>query len=71
MKNENYAGKLKDSLFWWLSSKRSFIINDEYKIELLHIDREHNSAKIRITNLKTNDILEASNQGVSDDENLT
>jgi hypothetical protein len=62
MQSENYAGKLKNSLFWWLSSKRSFFINDEYKIELLYIDREHNSAKIRVTNLKSNDIVEILNQ---------
>lgn len=55
MKSENYVGKLKDSLYWWLSSKRSFSINEEYKIELIHIDREYNSAKIRITNLKNPD----------------
>jgi len=71
MKSENYAGKLKDSLFWWLSSKRSFNINNDYKIELLYIDREHNSAKIRITSLKTSDILEVSDQEVLDDKDLT
>lgn len=71
MKNENYAGKLKNSLFWWLSSKRSFNINNEYKVELLHIDREHNSAKIRITNLKNNDIFDIVNQGVLSDENIS
>jgi len=70
MKSENYIGKLKDSLYWWLSSKRSFFINDEYKIELLHIDREHNSAKIRITNLKSNEILGVIDQEVSYDEDL-
>jgi hypothetical protein len=52
MKSENYVGRLKTSLFWWLGSRRPFFINDEYKIELLYIDRTHNSAKIRITNLK-------------------
>ncbi len=46
------AGKIKDSLYWWLSKSRSFNINDEYELELLHIDREHNSAKILVTNLK-------------------
>jgi hypothetical protein len=51
--SENFAGKLKTSLYWWLGFKKSFIVNDEYKIELLHIDREHQSVKIRITNLKT------------------
>jgi len=48
----SYANKLKDSLFWWLGKKRPFIINNEYKVELLHIDRNHYSAKIRVTNIK-------------------
>lgn len=47
-----FKGKLKDSLFWWLGKKKPFIVNDEYKIELLHIDRSHYSAKIRVTNIK-------------------
>jgi len=59
---KEYAGKLKDSLYWWLGKKRPFIINDEYKIELLHIvsdpNLNHYSAKIRITNLKTGIIEE-------------
>lgn len=49
----SYANKLKDSLYWWLGKKRPFIINDEYKLELLFIDKVNNSAKIRITNLKS------------------
>jgi hypothetical protein len=54
MSNEsNFAGKLKDSLFWWLGFKKPFIINDEYKIELLYIDKVHKSIKIKITNLKS------------------
>ena len=57
-KSPNYAGKLKDSLFWWLGKKRPFIINNEYQIELLHIDREHYSAKIRVTNIKSGVPLE-------------
>jgi hypothetical protein len=48
----SYANKLKDSLYWWLGKKKPFVINDEYKIELLHIDRDHYSAKIRVTNIK-------------------
>ena len=56
--NQEFTGKLKDSLYWWLGKKKPFIVNDEYKIELLHIDRIHNSAKIRITNIKTNEIVE-------------
>lgn len=70
MKSESFAGKLKTSLFWWLGNKRPFFINDEYKIELLHIDREHNSAKIRITNLKNNNVLEVSDQEVLNDQDL-
>jgi hypothetical protein len=58
-KLHSYADKLKNSLYWWLGKKRPFIINDEYKIELLHIDREHLSAKIRVTNLKTGIIEES------------
>ena len=57
-KLSSYADKLKDSLYWWLGKKRPFIVNDEYKIELLHIDREHLSAKIRVTNIKSGEIVE-------------
>jgi hypothetical protein len=53
----SYANKLKTQLYWWLGRRRPFIINDEYKIELLHIDKENNSAKIQITNLKTGEVL--------------
>ena len=49
----NFAGKLKDSIWWWLGKKNPFIINNEYKLELLFIDKVNNSAKIKITNLKT------------------
>ena len=49
----SYANKLKTQLYWWLGRSRPFILNDEYKIELLFIDKENNSAKIQITNLKT------------------
>jgi len=49
----SYANRLQDSLCWWLGKKRPFIINDEYKLELLFIDKVNNSAKIKITNLKT------------------
>jgi len=66
--DDNYAGKLKDSLYWWIGKKRPFFINDEYKVELLHIDREHNSAKIRITNLKNDEVFDMVNQGDLNDE---
>lgn len=55
-----YADKLKDSLYWWLGRKRPFVINDEYELELLFIDKANNSAKIKITNLKTKVIQEVS-----------
>lgn len=53
IKLSSFANKLHDSLYWWLGKKKPFIVNDEYKIELLHIDRTHYSAKIKVTNLKT------------------
>lgn len=53
-----YRGRLKDELYWWLGTKRPFYINGEYKIELLHLDREHYSAKIRITNLKSGEFVD-------------
>lgn len=56
----DYANKLKDSLYWWLGRKRPFNINNEYKLELLFIDKINNSAKIRVTNLKTGAAVESS-----------
>jgi hypothetical protein len=53
----SYANKLKDSLYWWLGKKRPFFINDEYKLELLFVDKVNNSAKIRVTNLKTGEAV--------------
>lgn len=53
----SYANKLKTQLYWWLGKRRPFNINDEYKIELLFIDKINNSAKIQITNLKTGQVL--------------
>ena len=51
-KIKKFAGTLKDSMHWWLSRQKSFILNDEYKLELLYIDTDNYTAKIRITNLK-------------------
>ena len=56
----SYANKLKDSLVWWLGRKKPFIINDQYKLELLFIDKVNNSAKIKVTNLSTEDTFETS-----------
>jgi len=53
----SYDGKLKDSLTWWLGKSKPFIVNDEYEIRLLFIDKENNSAKIEITNLKTKEVV--------------
>jgi len=53
-----YANKLQDSLYWWLGKKKPFYVNDEYKIELLHIDRDHYSAKIRVTNIKSGEVVD-------------
>ena len=55
MRDISYANKLKTQLYWWLGKRRPFVINDEYRIELLFIDKENNSVKIQVTNLKTGD----------------
>lgn len=64
----DYANKLKDSLYWWLGKKRPFIINDEYKLELLFVDKINNSAKIRITNLKSGQVIESTPEAVDGQE---
>ncbi len=65
--SSKFAGKLKDKLYWFLGKKKPFIINDEYKIELLYIDRDHYSAKIQITNLKSGEVVESIEQESNDD----
>lgn len=55
---EKFTGKIKNQLYWWLKSSRPFYIGDEYKIQLLHIDRDYESVKIQITNLKNGEIQE-------------
>ena len=49
---------IKDSIYYWLGKSRPFYINGEYKVELLFIDKINHSAKIQITNLKTNTVEE-------------
>lgn len=56
----SFKDKLKDSLWYWLGTKKPFIINDQYSIELLYIDKVNNSAKIKVTNLKTGCTIEQS-----------
>lgn len=58
---KDFVGVLKDSMYWWLSRRKPFIINGEYKLELLYIDRDNYTAKIKITNLKTGVEEEISN----------
>lgn len=61
---QSYKDTLKDTLTWWLGKKRPFVINNEYEIRLLFIDKINNSAKIEITNLKTKEVetVEVSNE---------
>jgi hypothetical protein len=51
---------IESTMYWWLSKGRPFIINNEYKLELITIDYKHGTAKINITNLKTQEVLETS-----------
>lgn len=55
---KSYIGKLFSSVDWWLAKRRPFIINDEYKVELLHINTKTFTAKVRFTNLKTEQSVE-------------
>ncbi len=68
MSEISYANKLKTQLYWWLGRSRPFVINDEYRIELLFIDKVNNSAKIQITNLKTGDVVTQTEEVQSDDQ---
>lgn len=60
MQSKTYSGKVKNSLWWWLGKQKPFILDDQFKIELLFIDKINHSAKIRITNLKTGIAIESS-----------
>jgi len=52
---------------YWLG-KRGFNLNNEYQIDLIWIDKKNNSAKIKITNLKTKEVTETTTAlGVSND----
>lgn len=53
---QSYKDTLRNTLTWWLGRKRPFIINNEYEIKLLFIDKVNNSAKIEITNIKTKEV---------------
>ncbi len=60
----DYSDKLKTTLYWWLGRSKPFIINGEYKLELLFVDKINNSAKIQITNLKTGAVTESQSDQV-------
>jgi hypothetical protein len=49
----SFKGRVKDTLVWWLSSRKPFILDDEYEIRLLYLDHKNHSAKLEITNLRT------------------
>lgn len=44
---------IKDSIYYWLGKSKPFYINGEYRLRLLFVDTNNFSAKIEITNLKT------------------
>jgi len=54
---KSYAGILTNSLYWWMSRKKSFIINDEYRIDLIQVNPKANTAEIKITNLQPDRII--------------
>jgi ribosomal protein S1 len=51
-RKSSFANTIKGSLYWWLRYDKPFIINDEYSLKLLHIDKNKDMVKILITNLK-------------------
>lgn len=59
----NSDQNLTDSLSWWLNKKKPFVINGEYKVELVFINKDNNTAKIRITNLKNGESEEVVHDG--------
>lgn len=54
----SFEDKVKDTFWWWLGRKKPFILNDEYKLELVWLYKEDNLAKINIFNLKTSQDIE-------------
>lgn len=54
--------QINDEFTYWLG-KKGFNLNNEYRIDLIWIDKKNNSAKIKITNLKdkTSEELEVTN----------
>ena len=52
MPKDSFQDKLKDTLYWWLAANKPFIINDEYEIRLIVLDKKRNTVKLEISNLK-------------------
>lgn len=51
-KKNSFANTVRGSLYWWLRYDKPFILNDEYSLKLLHIDKGKDMVKVLITNLK-------------------
>ena len=58
MVKTGYEGKLKTQLYWHLHRNRPFFIGNEYKVELLYINKENLTAKILITKLQDGEQVE-------------
>jgi hypothetical protein len=54
----SFKDKIVSKFTWWLKPSNPFIINDEYSIKLVHIDKTKNMVKIEVTNLKNNQVVE-------------
>lgn len=52
--NVSFKDKIQTAMYYWLGKRHPFIINEEYRLDLLYIDKTNNSVKILITNLKNN-----------------
>jgi len=55
---KSFKDKIVSKFSWWLKSSNDFIINDEYSIKLIYIDKTKNMVKIEVTNLKNNQVTE-------------
>lgn len=58
MSDKKNATQITDSFVWRLKKSRPFVIDDTYKLELIHIDFKYKCATIKITNLKTGESIE-------------
>jgi hypothetical protein len=49
--------EIKDSMTWWLTKRRAFVVGD-FEITLVDINKEDGCAKILIKNIKTGEVNE-------------